>query len=445
MDTEIASPEQRRAALVHLQELRGTASVDFERGDRDFLSFSRTYNGGIITPERLVERVRRWWTGDGRHPRQTLQDSTWIDAALHVDEHTQYEGSLTAPHLYVVSVRDRALLPLLDYRTTCLIKTQPLHTEHVVSFTWDTLIGWLLRKLTIDYTLMVTPHFATVLDALFCRVEGDAPALVCVQERGMTELIDYIDRERTDTPHVRALLWAVLFSLHAANKLLGFAHGDCHMGNVMVRDVTGTPYENRTWAYRLREDPNVVYVVPPEQHRNMLVEIIDFGHSSVRPLHSRYAADSAETSRFDFWSDAGRLFTYMPMTAVGSGVIAWLKHFVVSPTELTDDIQMLLDEQPDAWWSTSLFVGHIQRHDTTAVMNAPRLPLLIAHMPDANAPTRKRRGDAAGGDPKRQRVRPLECHVCACPARYVEETKRGRGFCSHVCQLIAHGFLQVHE
>jgi hypothetical protein len=341
---------------------------------------------------------------------------------------------MTEPRVYVATVRDEALLPLLDYRRQCVLKAQPEGVSiHVLrSITRDAQVGGVLRRLVTDYRRMVTPHFATVLDAYAGTVRApgvpDLVGYVCVQERAHVPLLSYIDAGQDDA-HVRALVWEVLYTVYAANVVLGLKHRDLHPGNVMVRAVKGTPYEGRVWAYRLRDDPTAYYLIPPEQHGNLLVEIIDFGLSTVAQ------EPSGVLDRVAFWTDAYRFLSQLAVHISTDG----------PPQALERDVMSLANEQPDAWWEHTLFAGHVERHAMGDRFEG--LPLLVAYMQATDTPARlnKRTAATAKTDKVVKRAKVLQCSACDDPALWREETPEGRLFCSYPCQLIAHGLVEVHE
>jgi hypothetical protein len=101
-----------------------------------------------------------------------------------------------------------------------------------------------------------------------------------IYERATMTLSDYRNETGTSTAHVRACFFQMLTALEAGARMMGLAHNDWHDHNVMVRDVRGTPYADKIWAYKRAGNPNY-YFIRPEDHRNMLVEIIDLGRGTM--------------------------------------------------------------------------------------------------------------------------------------------------------------------
>ena len=121
-------------------------------------------------------RMRRWWDGltlgTGRalaNGQPSLHPHHWSQLGVRVERTIEYGESLTKPRLYFARVVEPRLLPLLDYREECIIKSQPWvpamlpvgdaaaakRHDDFISFTWDTLFGWVLRGLTTDYPYQV--------------------------------------------------------------------------------------------------------------------------------------------------------------------------------------------------------------------------------------------------------------------------------------------------
>ncbi len=118
----------------------------------------------------------------------------------------------------------------------------------------------------------MTPHFATLLDvfhwqghlcSLFERADMTLDAWSRAPETPLNE------------PRITSWLFQLLFSIEAAVRLLQFDHHDLHIGNIMVRDVTGTPYANADWIYK-RQGTGDYYVIPASVHQNSMLEVIDY-------------------------------------------------------------------------------------------------------------------------------------------------------------------------
>jgi hypothetical protein len=75
-----------------------------------------------------------------------------------------------------------------------------------------------------------------------------------------------------------AFLLASLFqgvAAVSAGRLVGFAHRDIHPGQLLFANMQGTPFADRPWAFRFRDDCGY-YLVDPVVHQNWMVKLIDF-------------------------------------------------------------------------------------------------------------------------------------------------------------------------
>jgi hypothetical protein len=258
-----------------------------------------------------AENMVKWGTN-------VLWRRYWMNTLLAPDKSgnvLEYGESLTKPTLQAVELRaDSPLAALTDFSRRIMIKSQRVDVTALkdsvvdvamrnrkyafddaaaLAFTVDVLASYFLRRLTTNWAYQVTPHFATLLDAFAAPAAsgGADVALYSFAERADVELGDYLFDAAKSAPwrdltqrefdvHLGALLFQALYSSESAFRLMGMTHGDFHPGNIMLRDVRGTPYANRPWVYARAAEPGGYYVIPPEAHRNMMVEIIDFGRAA---------------------------------------------------------------------------------------------------------------------------------------------------------------------
>jgi hypothetical protein len=177
---------------------------------------------------------------------------------------------------------------LTDDSSRVVIKSQALVINEGRSGLWpltcDTMGSGLLRQLTLLWPATVTPHFATLVTAFagpawsseYMALVPSAPARAYVLvEDGGQELIAVATEMKRDLGFRAAVAFQVFSATAAALDLLGFVHHDLHWRNIMLRDVTGTPYADKPWLY-VRPQETGYYVIEASQHRNQLVEIIDF-------------------------------------------------------------------------------------------------------------------------------------------------------------------------
>ncbi len=167
-----------------------------------------------------------------------------------------------------------------------------------LTFTLDVLNGVWLREVMLHDKVVLTPHFAIVLDAfalpLVERDPSDAQrlrpvtaaqrghvAMYQITERGDMTLHEYVRNAPVFRPEtLESILAQVTYTVYVAAVRDGVAHNDLHPGNVMIRNVFNTPYANRHWVYGLPGDHYLV--VPREHHGNWFVEIIDYGRTQLK-------------------------------------------------------------------------------------------------------------------------------------------------------------------
>jgi hypothetical protein len=193
-------------------------------------------------------------------------------------------------------VQTRVIEPLEGAR---LVDAYNLAHEQPLSLTFDAVFGHMLRKLVTDWTMVVTPHFATILDAFVGHAltddqrvvyDGHAPKsggqttyLYEVSECADVSLGSLLESTNMDIDFMTYAWWASIYTLTQTHTHLKLTHRDPHVGNVMFMNVNNTVYANRDWIYRLAN--NDVVVIRSDAHMNRLMKIIDFDR--MRP----YAAD----------------------------------------------------------------------------------------------------------------------------------------------------------
>ena len=188
-------------------------------------------------------------------------------------------------------------------------------------------------------------------------------------ERAHEELYDYLavltraHGQGDMDQHITSLIYATAFSMDAAGWCYGLVHNDLHMGNVMVRSVVDTPYAGRTWAYRHRANPDLLVLITPPQHRDRMIEIIDFGFAEMRGGPDRYVESEVEYAEDALEYDLGRFIRsgtdvihhrlrYYTGGGQPPGLIDYLRNFIgqqrasthTSLLRLVNDIDHLLDQ-----------------------------------------------------------------------------------------------------
>ena len=247
-------------------------------------------------------------------------------------------GSMFSPRVALVRLRSDDMIAVNAARREVVIKMQPFyrnfaefqaaaalmagdrlqgHTivrDRLLSFTVDTAFGLFFRDRAVESARPVTPHFAIALDAFAAAkvdtdpatgawgMAGDAAdvALYQITERGDANIgMLLFVRGHTVPGAARppdrvifgSLCWQLAFTFYAAAMAWGFAHGDGHQGNVMVRGVAGTPYANRDWLYVLPGPwgggVERYFVMTAADHANCFLEVIDFGNSHLVSAEER--------------------------------------------------------------------------------------------------------------------------------------------------------------
>jgi hypothetical protein len=255
--------------------------------------------------------------------------------------------------------------------------------------------------------------------------------------------------------HVGCLIFQTLFSLHVASFTLGYAHNDLHPGNGMVRDVEGTRYHNRTWAYKLRGVSSYIYV-DPTVHQNRMVEIIDEGRATLTAVVPD-SPDSTHTLRFAF--DARNfisgILSAMPRTAYRNQnkLMSRLRTLrdrlpLPFPRNKTEKMKVA-DKFYDKWytnddeWGLGFFFSSFLKKSLAKNV----VPLVVAIAPHDTIATRPDEplamelGDIWNMKRGMKRAN-FECHVCLSPAAYTTEN-RTRAFCGRDCYHVFYGVMDV--
>jgi hypothetical protein len=499
-DEAFAQTGERRGVLPVIAQLHqqhdgpDVAPPDMDWAERNLIPegrrrfFSRV--AGSAPKWKTYSAIRDWFRVDEIESRERA--TVWFTHAMTLEPRSRlFADSKSKPRLDDAMVTDARLLPLLDRSSHVIIKSIAVPTsitddeytaaldladeredgefsleELLIAFAWDVAHAMALRSLVTDYPLQVTPHFATLLDTVVAQDIRDPKAplrVYSVMERADMTLAHYAKQfvrsypmpgPQDFTRHISTLVFCTLRGLQCANRILGFRHGDLHWENVMVRDVMGTPYATRAWAYRDRDHRDDLQVIRAEDHFNAMIEIIDFDLSAMRPYSMRFA-DSVVDGEADkaFFVDALRFVTW------------GIRFFSDSRPRTADDrydnmvgnlrnLMVRLSNRNWDWLEAPLFDGIVLR-GLAAQQLADLAPLIVSWMPDSNKPTRTPTGashkrlraseEMDEEDAAEKRPRIIEaCAFCASETpRYTEPS--GRLYCNTVCQLGGHGFLDAVE
>jgi hypothetical protein len=244
----------------------------------------------------------------------------------------------------------------------------------------------------------------------------------------------------------------IIFTLATASHTVGFSHNDLALRNIMERAVDGTAYAGAHWAYKLRNVPRYV-ILPPEAHANQMVEIIDFGRSTLTNVEPD-SPTSANALRFVY--DVGEMLTDLVdlyhesaprsrrgdpvnalIIAVGERIAAWPKR-----QQKGADVALARDIY-ERWHTDDPIAGLGFLFKAFFHVPAPAgvTPLVVAIAPSENllavvpagepfiAELARIWGVVAGA---RRASSSNRCRTCAAPATHVTEGGK-HGFCGVDC------------
>jgi len=404
-----------------------------------------------------------------------LQESATFGKALVVTD-----SSINDMQLYTLALKDPALIAMADGRHQGIIKTQPflLSESHdpdeinraLLEFTNEVVVSRLLNTLVTAFKHTATPHFTAFLGC-FKRntVPGAWPGLsqparvFAMYERANLSFDGLLEGGGVSEQTLGALLFQALFTLEVASYTCGYTHNDLHPGNIMVRDVTGTRYENRIWAYKLRGQPGY-WFVHPSAHQNKMVEIIDQGRATIE---ANPPEDKKSRYRENFANDARRLFWSLLYERLGDSPIARACQNIVNMLPDHDG-----PRRPNAaarafyskWFTDDPIYGLRRFLGVTPFRPPPPTtsgelpPIVVAIAPDDTLVTRPgeplavelgsiwnpRQGmKRAYMDGLRQG---MKCDTCLAPALYALEktdTRPVMGFCGRDCARVYKGRYHV--
>ncbi len=163
-----------------------------------------------------------------------------------------------------------------------------------------------LRSLTPTTTIPITPCFMQVLD-WFKTKENFVSPIKIRKKVYKTAQVQYVLMEKANftfekylegdlsigTPTYRNINTFILILMHALESSFHFynyIHYDLHDGNVMVKRILEKDKIDQIWSFeRSREEPDddvedekTYLYIQPEDHKNILPLIIDFGRSFIQ-------------------------------------------------------------------------------------------------------------------------------------------------------------------
>jgi hypothetical protein len=450
---------------------------------------------------------------------------------------TSFSSSINKPLVMFARVRPpalvqtRALASLVRDGETVVIKSQPFYADAealktdvlnkqfprandrrkaavawwsdflLPSFMMDALFALHWRDLALAQLIPYTPHLAIGVDAFAgpdlvlesapprAAIDTSKPRakrLYLVSERADVSLAQLRVPGRSQFDFFVVALFQAWTAFETLNRYEGWSHGDAHDDNIMLRDVTGTPYAGRNWLYLRQRDPNDLtlhlYRLGASAHRNRLVEFIDFGLATATRIGGRDPASDAEEKeererfRYDLVVSLQTGHPDPPFrnpTTASDIVRKAEEKWAASDargirrrlTEVTQVAEMLADPASDieqSWCELPLFrsiagveyVGTLDEEGLEFKLRAEDLlvampPYFIRneHVMEVDKPKkpesqRKRRAsEKEGGDRPTKKPR-VEGQCLAC-ARPLLRPRPLEGFCNPLCRLISRGRLGV--
>lgn len=262
-------------------------------------------------------------------------------------------GSRSMPRVFTVQLADAETRTVADDAPLAIVKSQALSMAPAwagrldvyaqkqdddtkynvfvdippIALTREYILGKEIeRVLLLERPYIVSPHFATPIDA-FVGIDYVTPpaaatweqeglrwpvmppntapalALYTVSERAdrtmFTHLNELMDgKKRISAERAKAVCAKVAMTIQAMEALMlcGGSENDHHPGNVMIRDVEApSVYAGCDWVYRLLGGRLIR--IPAAVHRNEFIEIIDFNRATFIPTATRPASfDEAAVS-----------------------------------------------------------------------------------------------------------------------------------------------------
>jgi hypothetical protein len=420
-------------------------SIGFKEGGYDGYFKYRA----VFTPGDL-EAV---WTGaTPSNSRTYFRESATFGKALLVTD-----SSNNNMQLYTLALKDPALIAMADGRDQGIIKAQPFllsdpdspgHANRaLLEFTNEVVVSRLLNTLVTAFKHTATPHFTAFLGCfvrqfhVFAIYERANLSFNALLEGGVSQQL------------LGVLLFQTLFTLDVAAYTLGYAHNDLHTGNIMVRDVTGTRYENRIWAYKLRGQSDY-WFVHPSAHQNKMVEIIDEGRATIEASPPE---NNESLYRENFANDVRRLFYFLdrpnsPIASTCAKIQALLPDHN-GPRRANVAARQFYTR----WFTDDPTYGVRPVLGVTSVRppNEQQPPIVVAIAPDDTLVTRPDEPLAVElgliWNPRQGMKRaymdspaPLKCDTCLAPALYALVKEDGKiGFCGRDCARVYKGVYHV--
>jgi len=258
----------------------------------------------------------------------------------------------------------------------------------------------LTRAVIMENDTLATPFFALMWDAWLEPVaEGGFVMCHTLMEDVGACRLDAWWREHPPEPAQLAVAYFTMwFTFMALHRLCAWTDDDRHLGNYAVKALRSTSmFYDRVWALRLDADTTVY--ITPEQHRNQMIMMFDYGQGelgerspeklrttlrrSVRYFDAKEVAGDCEKNVPSDW----RSFERFNPLRIFAG-----QHEHPSGHALRDLIAFAEDRSTDLaqWANRPVFLQHLVRTPPAGVY-----PLVVATMPPL----------VPDSPPKRQRKR----------------------------------------
>jgi hypothetical protein len=403
----------------------------------------------------------------------------FLSTAISVDKQLTYnDTSINEMILYAVTLKDRDLITLADDRHEAVLKSQRERASDLArpetinnaffEFTNEVIVSRLLNSLVTSFKHTVTPHYTTFLGCFKSNdlpKKGNGAHVFALYERAKLSLKDYVvehfKHNTLDPAKFGVIIFTTVSALAASSHVLGKAHNDLHLGNIMMREVANTKYADSHWAYKLRDMIQYI-IIPPTMHDNLMVEIIDEGRATLTTVEPD-SPGSQNALRFvldvrHMLEDVVRMYlehrtkpVAKPiadvMTKIESLLVKWPLR-TTSPRKREKDTMVV--NAIYRGWHNEEFLGFLFYHFMGKKAPTNIKPLVVSITPEENILAH------AGDDPMvaelatlwkipqgmKRAYSVLNCRTCTSPSQYATENQT-HGFCGVDCYNVFYGEMNV--
>jgi hypothetical protein len=140
----------------------------------------------------------------------------------------------------------------------------------------------LTRALIMEADILTTPFLALTWDAWLETVEqgGFVCCHTLMEDVGTLRLDSAWTKSPPDPVELAVTYFTMWFTSTALYRLCGWTDDDRHLGNYMIKTLQpASVFYDRVWALRL--DAQTTVYITPEQHRNQMVMMFDYGQGEL--------------------------------------------------------------------------------------------------------------------------------------------------------------------